>query len=93
LTAKSPQAGSEAKSIMQTAMVITHGSGQSVQLPEGFHINGNEVYVKYLGKSVLLIPKDADPWELMADSLDQFTDDFMRERSQPLQQHREGLVA
>ena len=78
---------------MQTATVITHGSSQSVQLPQGFHIAGNEVYVKYLGKSVLLIPKDIDPWDLMADSLDQFTDDFMLNRSQPPQQHREGLFA
>ena len=68
---------------MQTATVTTQGASQSIQLPEGFHIDGNEVYVKYLGKSVLLIPKDADPWDLMADSLDQFTDDFMLERSQP----------
>jgi antitoxin VapB len=73
--------------------VITHGSCQSVQLPEGFHIDGNEVYVKHVGKSVLLIPKDADPWDLLEASLDQFTADFMLDRSQPPQQHREGLVA
>jgi antitoxin VapB len=78
---------------MQTATVITQGSSQSVQLPEGFHIDGNEVYVKHLGKSLLLIPKDADPWDVLADSLDQFTDDFMRERSQPPEQHREGPFA
>lgn len=76
---------------MQTATVITHGPCQTVKLPEGFHIDGDEVYVKHLGKSVLLIPKDVDPWDLMAESLDQFTDDFMLERSQPSQQHREGL--
>ena len=75
---------------MQTALVINDGSSQSVQLPEGFHIEGNEVFVKHVGKSVLLIPKDADPWDLMADSLDQFTDDYMLDRSQPPQQHREG---
>jgi antitoxin VapB len=74
---------------MQTATVITDGSRQSVQLPDGFHINGNEVYVKHLGKSVLLIPKDADPWDLLEASLDQFTDDFMSERLQPPQQDRE----
>jgi len=78
---------------MQTATVISEGSSQSVRLPEGFHIDGNEVYVKHMGKSVLLIPKDADPWDLLADSLDQFTDDFMLERSQPLQQHRAGPFA
>jgi antitoxin VapB len=83
--------GSE--TIMQTARVISHGICQSVQLPEGFHIDGNEVYVKHLGKSVLLIPKDADPWDLMADSLDRFTDDFMLERLQPPPQQREGLGA
>jgi antitoxin VapB len=75
---------------MQTSTVINHGASQSVQLPEGFHLDGNEVYVKHLGNSVLLIPKNADPWDLMSDSLDQFTDDFMRDRSQPEQQEREG---
>jgi antitoxin VapB len=75
---------------MQTATVITHGSSQSVQLPEGFHIAGAEVYVKHLGTSVLLIPKDANTWDLLAASLDQFTDDFMADRSQPPQQPREA---
>ena len=78
---------------MQTATLITNGSSQSVLLPEGFHIDGNEVYVKHVGKSVLLIPKDADPWDLLADSLDQFTEDFMQDRSQPLRQHREEPFA
>jgi antitoxin VapB len=62
-----------------------------VQLPEGFHLNGDEVYVKHLGKSVLLIPKDADPWELLTGSLDQFTGDYMQDRNQPSQQHRDEL--
>lgn len=75
---------------MRTATVTTQGASQSVQLPEGFHIDGNEVYVKHLGKSVLLIPKNADPWDLMADSLDGFTDDYIAERFQPPQQDREG---
>lgn len=78
---------------MQTATVINDGASQSVQLPAGFHIDGNEVYVKHLGRSLLLIPKNADPWDLMADSLDQFTDDYMLERSQPPQQDREEPFA
>ena len=76
---------------MQTATVITHGHSQSVQLPAGLHIDGAEVYVKRLGRSVMLIPKDADLWDLMAQSLDQFTDDFMADRSQPTHQQREAL--
>lgn len=78
---------------MQTATVISHGSGQSVQLPAEFHLDGTEVFVKRLGKSLLLIPKNADPWDLLADSLERFTDDFMRERDQPPQQQREGPFA
>ena len=78
---------------MQTATVVTDGSRQSVQLPEGFHVNGEEVYVKHLGKSVLLIPKDADPWDLMEESLDLFTEDFMADRAQPPQQRREDPFA
>jgi virulence-associated protein VagC len=46
---------------MQTATVTTHGHSQSVQLPEGFHINANEVFVKHVGKSVLLIPQGRRP--------------------------------
>ena len=75
---------------MQTATVISHGPAQSVELPEGFEIDGNEVYVKRVGQSVLLIPKDADPWDLMTASLEQITSDFMQDRCQPAQQQRAG---
>jgi antitoxin VapB len=70
---------------MQTATVISHGGRQSVELPEGFEINGSEVYIKRVGQSVLLIPKDADPWDLLAASLERFTSDFMQDRCQPVQ--------
>ena len=76
---------------METATVITRDHGQSVQLPEGFQIDTSEVYLKRVGRSVLLIPKDADPWELMAASLEQFTGDFMQDRAQPAQQQREAM--
>jgi len=76
---------------MQLASVITRGDSQSVELPKGFQFDGSEVFVKRLGKSVLLLPKDTDPWDSMTKSLDQFTDDFMDDRAQPSQQEREGL--
>ena len=76
---------------MQSATVITRGESQSVELPKGFQFNGGEVFVKRLGSSVLLLPKDTDAWDLMAKSLDQFTDDFMADRAQPPQQEREEL--
>ena len=77
--------------VMQTATVITNGDSQSVELPNGFHLDGGEVFVKRLGSSVMLIPKDANLWELMAEGIDQFTDDFMIDRAQPAQQEREGF--
>jgi antitoxin VapB len=76
---------------MQTATITTQGDSQSVLLPAGLHLEGSEVYVKPLGRSVLLIPKDADLWHLMAESLDQFTDDFMADRAQPTEQRREAM--
>ena len=76
---------------MQTATVITRGQFQAVEFPEGFHIDGGEVYVKRLGRSVLLIPKNTDPWDLLEGNLDKFTDDFMRDRAQPPQQQREAM--
>lgn len=76
---------------MQSATVITCGESQSVELPRGFQIDGAEVFVKRLGNSILLLPKNTDPWDLMSQSLDQFTDDFMDDRAQPSQQEREGL--
>lgn len=76
---------------MVTAIVTTRGHGQSVQLPEGFQLDTSEVYVKRVGRSVLLIPKDADPWEVMAESLGQFTVDFMQDRAQPAEQQREAM--
>ena len=71
---------------MEKAVVTTQGSFQTVQLPPGFHIHGNEVYVKRIGKSVLLVSEEADLWDLMEQSLQVFTDDFMSERNQPPQQ-------
>ena len=77
---------------METARIISQNGHQSIQLPHGIRIPGNEVYVKQVGRSVLLIPKDINPWDFMAESLEQFTSDFMKERCQPLQQEREGLT-
>ena len=76
---------------MVTATVTTRGRGQSVQLPEDFQLDTSEVYLKRVGRSVLLIPKDGDPWEVMAESLDQFTGDFMQDRAQPAEQQREAM--
>jgi antitoxin VapB len=76
---------------MKTAAVITQTHGQTVCLPQDFRLDGDEVYVKKVGRSIMLIPKQADPWQSLVDSLDQFSEDFMQDRAQPDHQHREAI--
>jgi antitoxin VapB len=76
---------------MKTAIVITQADGQIVHLPADVHIEGDEVLVKQVGKTVVLTPKEANPWQPLLDSLDKFPDDFMDDRAQPEQQKRETI--
>ena len=73
---------------MQTAKIFINGRSQAVRLPKDFRFSGNDVFIKKIGKMVVLLPKD-DPWSSLVKSLDQFTDDFMDNRDQPNQDSRE----
>ena len=75
---------------MQTAKIFLNGRSQAVRLPKDFRFSGNDVFIRKIGKIVILIPKD-DPWASLANSLDQFTDDYMETRDQPTQDSREKL--
>ena len=72
---------------MLTAKLFKNGQSQAVRLPKEFRFEGREVYIRRVGRVVLLVPGD-DPWQEMADSLGKFTDDFMSERKQPEVQKR-----
>lgn len=67
---------------MDTAKLFKNGQSQAVRLPKAFRFEGDQVYLKRVGNGVLLLPFE-DRWQLLWDSLDGFTDDFMRERNQP----------
>ncbi len=73
---------------MKTVEIKTEGSIQSIALPADCHIEGTEVFVKRVGRSLLLIPHDVDPWRLFTESLSEFTDDFMEDRGQPMEVER-----
>ncbi len=73
---------------MQTAKIFNNGRSQAVRLPKDFRFSGSDVFIKKIGKLVVLLPKD-DPWSVLVNSLDQFTDDFMDSRDQPSQDSRE----
>ena len=75
---------------MQTAKIFINGRSQAVRLPKEFRFSGKDVFIKKIGKMVILIPKD-DPWASLANSLDKFTDDFMESRNQPDQDSRESF--
>ena len=75
---------------MQTAKVFINGRSQAVRLPQEFRFSGDDVFINKIGNIVILIPKD-DPWASLANSLDQFTGDFMETRDQPPQDSREPL--
>lgn len=73
---------------MQTAKIFINGRSQAVRLPKEFRFSSSDVFIKKIGKMVVLLPKD-DPWSPLINSLDQFTDDFMDHRDQPDQTPRE----
>jgi len=64
---------------MNTAKLFKNGKSQAVRLPKQFKFQGTEVYIKRIGRNVILIPKD-DPWESLISSLNDFSDDFMAKR-------------
>jgi len=67
---------------MNTAKLFKNGKSQAVRLPKQFKFQGTEVYIKRIGRNVMLIPKD-DPWESLVSSLDDFSNDYMADRRQP----------
>jgi antitoxin VapB len=71
---------------MTMATVVTDADGQIVRLPASVHLDGDEVLVQQVGQSVVLSPKQENPWQPLIDSLDVFTDDFVQERNQPRDQ-------
>ena len=76
---------------MDTAKLFKNGQSQAVRLPKAYRFEGEHVYIKRVGNGVLLLPYD-DPWQVMWDSLDKFSDDiFADEREQPAQQERAEL--
>jgi antitoxin VapB len=74
--------------MINTAKLTTDGSNQIVILPKDFQLSGTEVYIKKVGNAIVLLSKD-NPWQTLFESLDQFSDDFMTDRNQPVMQTRE----
>jgi antitoxin VapB len=75
---------------MEKVQIFKQGEDQVVVLPREFQVEGDEVYVKKIGSAIVLISQ-AHPWQLLFDSLDQFSEDFMETREQPPLETREAF--
>ncbi len=77
--------------MVETAKVFTNGGSQAVRLPKDFRFDTDEVDVNRIGKIVILVPKE-NRWVGLLQSLDMFTDDFMKDGRGDLKtEEREAL--
>jgi antitoxin VapB len=78
---------------MQTAKLFLNGQSQAVRLPKEFRFEGNEVFIKRMGNTIILLPFK-NPWVSLFNSLSKFSEDFMETREQPKnQQDREDMFS
>ena len=76
---------------MEAAKLFQNGQSQAVRLPKEYRFSGNEVYIKKVGHTVMLFPKDR-AWDTHVEGLEGFTDDFMAAgRNQGEQQKRDAI--
>lgn len=73
-----------------TAKLFQNGHSQAVRLPKQFKFeNLKEVFIKKVGNSVILTPKNEDSWGDFFENLDNFKGEIKRE--QPNFQQRESF--
>jgi antitoxin VapB len=66
---------------MQTAKIFKNGKSQAVRLPKEFRFEGDEVFIKKQGNSVILTPKEKPYANLLA-AMGKAGPDFMVTRDQ-----------
>lgn len=65
------------------SMKIEQISGEQViKIPESLKIDDDRVYLKKVGNVLYIIPFH-QPWQSLFDSVNEFSNDFMEDRSQP----------
>lgn len=77
---------------METAKLFTNGKSQAVRLPKKFRVKGDEVFIKKIGDAIVLFPKK-NKWNILFDSLNKFSDDYLEERNQPELENREEMFS
>ena len=97
-----PRGSNRMEKPIQTAKLFRNGRSQAVRLPKEFRFEGEEVYVRREGKSVVLSPKAsrkaadkagrAEEWKDFFDALDSFDPTFRFVRDQPRQQQKRPSI-
>jgi len=67
---------------MNTAKVFQTGRSQAVRMPKEFRFSSSEVAVSKVDGMVVLFPRHKG-WDLLAKSLDRFTDDYAEHLRRP----------
>ena len=76
---------------METVKLFANGQSQAVRLPKAYRFEGDEVYARKVGHTVMLFPKEK-AWEVFLAGVQSFPEDFMAEgRMQGVQQERESM--
>jgi Virulence-associated protein and related proteins len=76
---------------METIKLFANGKSQAVRLPKSYRFEGDEVYARKIGYTVMLFPKES-VWETFLNGLEGFSYDFMSNgRELEEQQERELL--
>jgi antitoxin VapB len=76
--------------MINTAKLFTNGRSQAIRLPKEYRFNGTEVYINKIDDIVIIIPK-TKKLQILQQSLEKFTEDFMDSRNQPDNEKRDKI--
>lgn len=76
---------------MDSAKVFMTGRSQAVRLPKEYRFEGSEVFIKRVGKAVVLIPQQHG-WDTLIESLDEFEPGLKLVRDQPKRQQKRARL-
>jgi antitoxin VapB len=74
----------------RTARLFKNGGSQAVRLPKEFRLEGEEVFVRMEGDTIILSPKPKS-WKNFFDKTPLPSEDFMQERVDLPPQRRKGV--
>lgn len=77
---------------MKAAIVKEKHHHQVIDIPEEYHLNTKQVWIKKKGNMLIIVPKPSS-WDDFFDSPLQLSDDFSMERNQAIPQKRDHLFS